>query len=406
MRDALGTKTERRGPLKVLLVVEREERRVAVRAALAALTDPQLEIVEAEPGFVNGSNGSPAADVEMVVFDQEEEAPLNRLRSRGARFPHPALFALLPERSPSLMRRVLRAGADEVLFLPLDPGEATRALLKVSEARRRNERGGGGVVCSLTSTVGGAGVTTLAANLALALRHSLDKRVAALDLDLQQGGLGVFLNLEPEHTIADLADQAKKIDSIQLELTLTKHPSGIYLVAAPMRIEEAELVTEKVAGSVIELMRQLFDYVVVDCGSHIDELAIAAWERSDSLFYAVEQSLASVRSALRFLELYRRLKVIVEPQFVLNHFTTQHSISDEQVSHTLAQPIYARIPSDEGDLERVQWGARDLWQVAPRSGLAQAFEQFARRVASGGAEDSAPHRTGLVSRLFATIARN
>jgi pilus assembly protein CpaE len=405
MRDALGTKTERRGPLKVLLVVEREERRVAVRAALAALGDPQLEIVEAEPGFVNGSNGAPAADVEMVVFDQEEEAPLNRLRSRAARFPHPALFALLPERSPSLMRRVLRAGADEVLFLPLDPGEAIRALLKVSEARRRNERGGGGVVCSLTSTVGGAGVTTLTANLALALRHSLDKRVAALDLDLQQGGLGVFLNLEPEHTIADLADQAKKIDSIQLELSLTKHPSGIYLVAAPLRIEEAELVTERVVGSVIELMRQLFDYVVVDCGSHIDELAIAAWERSDNLFYVVEQSLPSVRSALRFLELYRRLKVTVEPQFVLNRFTAQHSISDEQVSHTLAQPAYARIPSDESDLERVQWGARDLWQVAPRSGLVQGFEQFARRVASGGAED-APHRSGLLSRLLATIARN
>src|SRR5260370_42553848 len=89
------------------------------------------------------------------------------------------------------MVRALRGGADEILFLPLGPGEATRALLKISEARWRSERREGGVIVSLTSMVGGVGVTSLAANLALALQ-SLHQRVALLDLDLQTGGAAVF----------------------------------------------------------------------------------------------------------------------------------------------------------------------------------------------------------------------
>ena len=116
------------------------------------------------------------------------------------------LFALVQERSPVLMRRILRAGADELLFLPLDIGDATRALLKISETRRKAERQTGGVVVSLVSTVGGVGVTSLAANLGLALRYALNKRVAVVDLDLQTGGLAVFLNLEPERTIMQLCE--------------------------------------------------------------------------------------------------------------------------------------------------------------------------------------------------------
>ena len=128
----------------------------------------------------------------MVVFngDDEEEA-LNYLQGVGEKETHPAIFALLRERSPGLMKRVLRAGADELLFLPLDTGDATRALLKISESRRREDQTGMGTVVSLVSLVGGVGVTSLAGNLALALRYSLDKRVAVIDLDLQAGALSV-----------------------------------------------------------------------------------------------------------------------------------------------------------------------------------------------------------------------
>ena len=185
----------KRGALRVLLVAP-EAHRAEVLASLQGLPEPPLEITEKSPDALGASgngngkgssngNGHGAPDVVMVVFDGDEEESLNYLQGVGETEPRPAIFALLRERSPGLMKRVLRAGADELLFLPLDTGDATRALLKISESRRRRRSDRDGTVVSLVSRSAASGVTSLAANLALALRYASDKRVAVVDLDLQ-----------------------------------------------------------------------------------------------------------------------------------------------------------------------------------------------------------------------------
>jgi len=400
----LGTKTEgRRGALTVLLVGEAEDRRTEVKTALDALGDPPLEIIEAVPGASSPTNGGPPADVTMVLFNGgNEEASLNYLQQQSEGSPRPVLFALVHERSPVLMRRILRAGADELLFLPMDAGDATRALLKISETRRRAERQAGGVIIALVSTVGGVGVTSLTANMGLALRYTLNKRVAVVDLDLQTGGLAVFLNLEPERTIMQLCESERKLDSIQLESALTKHPSGIWLLAAPKRIEDSELVSDKNIGPILELMRQLFDYIIVDCGGYIDENAVAVWERSDQVFYLLDQSIAAARCAWRFLDLFGRLGLSgVEPSFILSRYMPHHPISEEQITHTLGRSIYAKVPRDEKLLERIQLRAQDLWQVGPGSPLARSIEELAKRLAAG--EAVVESSGGLVSRLLSAF---
>jgi len=402
--SVLGTKTEgRRGALRVLLVGEAEDRRAEVKTALDALGDPPLEIIEAAPGATAPTNGGPPPDVTMVLFNGgNEEASLNYLQQQSEGSPRPILFALVHERSPVLMRRILRAGADELLFLPMDAGDATRALLKISETRRRAERQAGGVIIALVSTVGGVGVTSLTANMGLALRYTLNKRVAVVDLDLQTGGLAVFLNLEPERTIMQLCESERKLDSIQLEAALTKHPSGIWLLAAPKRIEDSELVSDKNIGPILELMRQLFDYIIVDCGGYIDENAVAVWERSDQVFYLLDQSIAAARCAWRFLDLFGRLGLSgVEPSFILSRYLPHHPISEEQITHTLGRSIYAKVPRDEKLLERIQLRAQDLWQVGPGSPLGRSIEELAKRLAAG--EVVVESSGGLVSRLLSAF---
>ena len=401
--SALGNKSNGRpDALKVQLVCEGEEHRAEVRDALAALGDPALDIREIAPSL--DAPADPSVDVIMVVFNGADELSLSYLNSQAERQPRPVLFALLHDRSPELMKRVLRAGADELLFLPLDSGDATRALLKISETRRREEIHGTGVVISLVSLIGGTGVTSLSANLGLALRYAFDKRVAVVDLDLQTGGLAVFLNLEPERTIMGLTEGARKLDSIQLESALSKHASGIYLLAAPKRIEDSELITDAMVGAILDLMRQLFDFVIVDCGTHIDANTVAAWERSNHLFYVLDQSIGAARCAWRFVDLCGRLGLQgVEPNFILSRYVSGHPISEEQLSHTLAKTIHCRIPRDEKTLERVQLSAQDLWQVAPNSPLAKSIEDLGRRIELG--DDAAPNAdsNSIVSRLLNVI---
>ncbi len=390
----------RRGALRVQLVGDGPDQRASVKAALEAISEPPLEIAETEATSSLPLPGSQEPDVTMVLFNGNEEHALSYLETQAAHTPRPVLFALLKERSHPLMKRVLRAGAEELLFLPLDGGDATRALLKISEARWRTERRDGGIVCSFTSVVGGVGVTTLAGGLGLALRHTLGKRVALVDLDLQSGGLAVALNLEPEVTILPLIRLERKLDSMQLESALTKHSSGLYLLAAPKRIEESEMISDLTVATVLDLMRQLFDFVIVDCGSHVDENAVAAWERTDHLFYVLQQSIAAARSAWRFIDLFDRLGLnSLTPKYLLNRYRASHAITDRQIESTLGRPFFQRIPDDERTTERVELTGKDLWQTAPSSPLAHALEELAQRIAPQASDGAAEADGGFLSRL-------
>ena len=87
---------------------------------------------------------------------------------------------------------------------------------------------------------------------------------------------------------------------------------------------------------------------------------------------------------------------------MISRFISNHPISEEQLSHTLARPIYAKIPRDEKVLERVQLSAQDLWQVAPNSPLTKAVEEMSRKL--DGVSDRDSTRNGsIVSRLLSSF---
>ena len=192
-----------------------ERQRHEVKAALLAIEDPQVVVIEPAPGFPSGENHSAPVDTTIAIVAGIAAGDLSRLRARPER-KDILLFALLHERSAAAMRRALQEGADELLFMPLDKGYITRALLNVRETGRRTNQPQRGVICSLVSNTGGVGVTTLTANIGLALQYKLHKRVAFLDLHLQAAGLAVLLDLSPQHTITTLGQTHRKLDSAAL----------------------------------------------------------------------------------------------------------------------------------------------------------------------------------------------
>lgn len=375
------------------------------REVLQAFEEPRLEIAKARPA--EAAAMSAEADVAMMVFGEDEEEALNYLQKQCERTQRPVLFALLNDQSEALMRRVLRAGADEVLFAPLVQGDLIRPLLKVSEALRRSAWGKGGRTFSFTSMCGGTGVTTLCANVGLALLGAGGARVVLMDLALQEGGLSDLFGVEPERGILGLARLDHKPDSIGLEAALTKHPSGLYVLGAPARIEDSEEISETTVGNLFDLMRQIFDYIVIDCGDHVDQNSVAAWERSDEVIYVLEQSISATHRAVRFLELFKRLGIDgMEPRLVLNRYQTSHPITETQIITTLKCPIYAHIPRDERVMEKSTATGRLPSQVAPNSALVGACAELAYRLAAAGqttAEAASRPAPGFVNWLLGSL---
>ena len=405
MRRSGGKDSTPGGNLSVLLVGGGAVQVEQARGTLLVLGEPSLTVAEVPLALASALGAE--ADVVMVLFGADEEEALGYLESQFERTPRPALFALLSEQSPGLMRRVLRAGADEVLGLPLEQSDLIRPLLKVSEALRRNERRRGGKIFSVASLGGGVGVTTLCVNLGVALLGAGGMRVVLVDLDLQAGHLSDLFGAEPERGIIALARLDRRLDATSLEAALTKHASGLYVLGAPSRIEDSHKVSDIMVGNLLELLRQLFDYVVIDCGAHVNENSVAAWERSHELLYVIEQSVGAAHHAGRFLELFGRLGIEgIEPRLVLNRYQPGHPIAEERITAMLKCPIYARLPRDEQVMKKSAATARISWQVASNSALVRACAELAQQVGAGPvvrAEPEVRRSPGFVTRLMGSL---
>ncbi len=342
------------------------------------------------------------ADLVLVHFDGNE-AGLSHVRRYAEATPRPVVAAILEDRSPLVMRKAVRAGADEILFFPPQADELLRVAVKVGERRRLGQLRKGGLICAVASLSGGSGVTTVATNLALALIRGGKKRVAIVDLALQSAGVEAALGLEADHGPSPLTLEEREIDSIRLESTMVRHESGLYVVTPPERLEDSDLVSDVAVGAVLELMRELFDFVVLDCGSHVDENIVTAWERCQRLLYLLPQSLGGARAAVRFAGLFERLALkSLKPEFVVNCYSARHAIGLEHLAQLLKSPVFAALPRDDRLLEMAQLKGQDLWRVNHRAPLARAIEQMAARLAES--DEPAPAGAGRVGsflkRLF------
>ncbi|MGH8324241.1 MAG: AAA family ATPase, partial [Steroidobacteraceae bacterium] len=326
--------------LTVAVAGQSNASREPILNALKQVTEPPVAVLEAQAA----SADEPPDMVIIALGDDPDTWQLqieDLAQSDGSR---PSVIAAITERSGDAVRKALRAGADDVFFLPAEPIDLSRCLVRVGETRR-HAGGRRATICALTSVAGGAGVTTLTAALGFALMRLGHQRVALIDLGLQCGALAALLDLNPEHTISELMDPTTTVDSIRLEASLAAHASGLYLLAAPKRVEESEMVSVNTVTAVLDLMRELFDFILIDCGHHMSETLVAAWERSRHLLYVVEQGVTSVRPAQRFLEMFGRLNLAeLQPEFILNRYVATNPFSIEKIEAALHAPVSARIP--------------------------------------------------------------
>jgi pilus assembly protein CpaE len=206
-----------------------------------------------------------------------------------------------------------------------------------------------GKVVTVYSPKGGTGCTTIAVNLGLAL-HNDDTRVVIVDANLQYGDVAIFFNEHGKNTIADLAPRADELEFEIVEGVLLKHAaSGIHILAAPTRPEQAEKIAADQFLKVIEFLRQMYAYVVVDVSGYMNEVAVSAIDASDVIVLITTQDVPAIKNTRLFLDLLQTLGIERDRiVFVMNKFDKRiAAITPERVSENLKQPVVTAIPLDE-----------------------------------------------------------
>ena len=329
-------------------------------------------------------------NVVAIQFGADAQAGLAVVRETASRLPQASVLAASPHLDLATIRAALGEGASDVVALPLERDDLARALLRaVQGAPRPAPRPPSGEVIAIYGVRGGLGATTLAVNLAARLQADGAGGTALVDLDLQRGDVAVFLNLAPTQSLAQVAKASAEIDDVFVRSTLTRHASGLVVLAAPPAIEDADTVGHGHVETVLRVLRGQVRHIVVDTPRTITGAALAAFERADRILVITDLSVPSVRAARRTLELLERLDVRSGQIDLLVTNTAGGAVDVKEAARVIGREPLAVIPRDAAAASAAMNGGtplngRPTALASAIAGLAEGFLGSTSREVSRG----------------------
>lgn len=233
----------------------------------------------------------------------------------------------------------------------------------------------GGRLLTVLSLRGGVGQTTVAVTLAGALARA-GRRVCLVDLAPTTGHVTLQLRVRPKATWADLPPV---IDTGVMAQAVTRHESGLYVLAAPAQPVRASLTTDA-AAAVLYYLRAFFTDVIVDAAPTLDDATQAALSVGKSLVLLVAPEVGSVETTRGTLRALPALGVSdAQVRAVLNHPAAEAAVPQAAVEKALGRPLEAVLPFDPAQAAALAQGL-PLILSQPQSPLAQALVQLAARL--------------------------
>jgi pilus assembly protein CpaE len=315
------------------------------------------------------------------------------------------------EELSSSIHRVHEMAASRRVVMPAMPAGEEGKSLGPAAAGRRRERG---KLLLLYSPKGGTGCTTVAANLAIALKETTDKEVVVVDCSLQFGDLDVQLNIQDNRSIASATSRINELDADLLNSILSYHPSGLRVLAAPPAPEMAEKIEPEDVKTILNLLRRTYDYVLVDTWSYLDDIVLTVMDLADRILLVMTPEIPSIKSAKQFFEVAEALKFPLDQiDLILNKVIPRDGIRPDQLESSIKHKVQATLEYDPKTVRQAVNQGVPLLVIEPNHPLSQHFLAMAQeeiallepQLEEASSEESAPsgeerkRRSGLFSRL-------
>ncbi|MBW8484950.1 AAA family ATPase [Actinomadura parmotrematis] len=308
-------------PLQVLLGVADPALATTLRGQFRELPDIEVVATESTSEHVAGTVAtSPGLDVVLVHEGLGPLPALDLVRDLVSRYPQLAVVLIADGADADTFAAAMAAGARGAVT-----GDPTLAELQSrveqaaewSRAMRRHfdagepaaNNGRLATLVTLCGAKGGVGTTTAAVHLAIAVAKA-GRRVCLVDMDLQNGDLPAFLDVQHRHSIADLAAAAGgELAGAVVAEALFVHPEGPHLLLAPARGEDAEEISSRAVRQIMSVLRSRYDVVIVDGGTHLADAGAVAVELADTVVVVATPDVPALRSARRLTQMFSRLGI-------------------------------------------------------------------------------------------------
>ena len=196
-------------------------------------------------------------------------------------------------------------GIHAVLSMPFSGYDLTKAIRDVRQAFESTAESGRGRAIALYAPKGGVGTTTLAFNLAAAF-GAAGRRVILVDGSLQFGDIRALLRVPADApSILDLPTD--RIAESDLNDVVWRDPSGMDILLAPPRIEQAEMVSVRDIDKVVSMLRRVYDLVVIDTACHLNDITLALLDTSDPIVEIVTFDSGTIHSTITMADTFRAI---------------------------------------------------------------------------------------------------
>ena len=273
------------------------------------------------------------------------------------------ILILTGSEGQEVWHKMLRAGIKEFVTRPITADRLLEEVRKVAAIQSKTSKRAGTTapapaaaqpetpkrrVVTITGPRGGCGKTVIATNLAVALARASEK-VALVDLNLWGGDVAMLLDISPKRTLGDLLPGFGGIDYDVVDSVMSKHPTGVSVLPAPLTgTFDGSTLSRYMVQSILEALREHYEYIIVDTGYANLESTLAAMDYSDLILVVVGMDLPRLRDGKLYLKNllaanYPKEKIRV----IVNRTTTSKEISSMEVETILEFPVTAQIPSDD-----------------------------------------------------------
>jgi len=395
-------------PVRTIVAFDSGIERGRVEAVLSSCSG--IHVHSVVESLEDGWMAPPEGDAELLVVACSDSEAAPRFIREAVEADSERPVVVLYQGSPNgFMRRAFEAGADDIVPLPknVDPmfddsGEQVMfALEKVLERKRgmstAGTSDGGDMICVL-GPKGGTGKTLTTANLSVSLAAQ-GKRVVIVDLDLQFGDVGLAFGLLPENTIYDLARSSGAIDAEKAGDYLAVHETGVHVLLAPIRPDQAGVVTVDFLREVYKVLRSSFDYVIVDTPPGFTPEVIGAIDTASHLLVVGMLDALSLKNTKLGLETLGLMGHGGDHiRLVLNRADSHVGLNQEDVASIVGRKPDVMVPSN-GSIARSVNQGMPISVADPKSEAAQAFRSLAT-IYTGGSTNGHPAHNGNGRGLF------
>ena len=355
-----------------------------VREGLADHPDVELVGTAADPAKAGAKLAESSAQVILHGTTATDHVPTGEIEAiRGVTA---APIVLVTSASANaILSEALAAGIFDVVLLPQLTDGIVFTIKKAnslaagrgSSATSKGANAIDGKTVTLFSPKGGAGKTVLASNLACVFARHQGKRTLLLDLDLQFGDAAIMMGIEPEKTIYDLVMARRELDSDALAGYVTAHQSGVHVLPAPMRPEDAELVTEERLGHLFSVAKECYDVIVVDTPPFFHGPVLATLDRTDQLLLVASLDVPAIKNIKLTMQTLDLLHYPAERRhLLLNRSGSKVGLKPQEIERALDIKVEFEVPLDREVAVAVNRGV-PIALSAPKSPVAKALAEVA-----------------------------